>query len=215
MKSLLYLLSHTTIQLRFVSLLSNSIILLLAILIGFCSWTAFVLGAAAGFLWGVLFWYETREPLYKNGEFPVTVTQKFSYLVLFLLYAIFLGCLVERMQMMSSPGWVKESLRISLCCSLGFLLVYTLSQLTRLTHYVVKGGILERFIWKVRQTGEEGMIGLKGIVKTKLDPDGTVFLRGELWQAVATGDTPLESGCRVRVERIEGLTLYVSPEPSL
>ena len=53
MKSLLYLVSHTTIQLRFVSMLSNSIVLLLGILMGFCSCPAFFIGAASGFLLGV------------------------------------------------------------------------------------------------------------------------------------------------------------------
>jgi len=56
-------------------------------------------------------------------------------------------------------------------------------------------------------TGEAGMIGLKGVAHTDLDPEGSVIVHGELWRARASGRIP--QGTRVRVREIEGLTLVV------
>jgi membrane-bound serine protease (ClpP class) len=56
-------------------------------------------------------------------------------------------------------------------------------------------------------TGEAGMIGLKGVAHTDLDPEGSVIVHGELWRARTTGRIP--QGTRVRVREIEGLTLVV------
>jgi membrane-bound serine protease (ClpP class) len=59
------------------------------------------------------------------------------------------------------------------------------------------------------QTGEEEMLGDVGVVRSKLDPEGLVFIHGELWQAHAD-DGPIEVGEPVQVVRIEeGLVLEV------
>ncbi|MGO8786087.1 MAG: NfeD family protein [Terriglobia bacterium] len=60
-------------------------------------------------------------------------------------------------------------------------------------------------------TGEAGMIGLRGVARTDLDPAGTVLVRGELWNARTSGRIP--EGARVRVREIEGLTLVVESAP--
>ena len=59
------------------------------------------------------------------------------------------------------------------------------------------------------KTGREGMIGAIGIARTSLIPDGKLALHGELWDAVS--DTPIEPGKSVKVLRVEGLTLFVTP----
>jgi membrane protein implicated in regulation of membrane protease activity len=38
---------------------------------------------------------------------------------------------------------------------------------------------------------------------------GLVFVRGELWRAVAP--RPIDKGARVRIVRVDGLTLHVEP----
>ena len=60
-------------------------------------------------------------------------------------------------------------------------------------------------------TGEAGMIGLRGVAYTDLDPAGKVMVRGELWEARAAQRIP--HGTRVRVREIEGLTLVVESAP--
>jgi membrane-bound serine protease (ClpP class) len=56
-------------------------------------------------------------------------------------------------------------------------------------------------------TGKEGMVGLIGIARTPLGPDGKVFVHGELWNAVAS--ETIAEGARVRVASVNGLHLTV------
>jgi membrane-bound serine protease (ClpP class) len=60
------------------------------------------------------------------------------------------------------------------------------------------------------KTGREELLDEIGIVRRRLDPDGSVFVHGELWRA-HTESGPLEAGERVRVDSIgEDLVLEVS-----
>ena len=56
-------------------------------------------------------------------------------------------------------------------------------------------------------TGQQGMIGSVGQARTDIDPDGKVFVQGELWNAHAS--TPVHLGEHVVVRKIEGLELEV------
>jgi membrane-bound serine protease (ClpP class) len=58
-------------------------------------------------------------------------------------------------------------------------------------------------------TGEEGLIGQTGVASTDLDPEGKVFVHGEIWNAVAS--EPVKTGDRVVVTRVEGLQVSVAP----
>lgn len=57
-------------------------------------------------------------------------------------------------------------------------------------------------------TGQEGLIGLVGVARTPLNPGGTVFLAGSLWNAVAE-EGQVEQGEKVVITKVEGLTLRV------
>ncbi|MBI2467290.1 MAG: nodulation protein NfeD [Candidatus Rokubacteria bacterium] len=58
-------------------------------------------------------------------------------------------------------------------------------------------------------TGSEGLIGQVGVARTPLAPEGQVFVRGELWKAVAEAGTIAE-GERVRIVGVDSLTLTVT-----
>jgi membrane-bound serine protease (ClpP class) len=58
-------------------------------------------------------------------------------------------------------------------------------------------------------TGREGMVGLIGVAKTALAPQGQLSVHGELWEAVS--EQPLQPGDQAEVTRVEGLKLYVKP----
>jgi len=60
-------------------------------------------------------------------------------------------------------------------------------------------------------TGEDGMVDSVGVTRTELAPQGKVLVRGEIWDARARENIP--NGSRVRVRKVEGLTLVVEPEP--
>ena len=67
-------------------------------------------------------------------------------------------------------------------------------------------------------TGREEMLGQVGIVREPLDPEGLVFVHGELWKARATDGDSIPAGAAVTVERIgDGLVLDVAraAEPAL
>jgi membrane-bound serine protease (ClpP class) len=59
--------------------------------------------------------------------------------------------------------------------------------------------------------GAAGLLGQHAVVRTALRPRGQVFVHGELWQAEADGDVPV--GREVVVDRVDGLTLRVTPMP--
>ncbi len=59
-------------------------------------------------------------------------------------------------------------------------------------------------------TGMEGMIGEMGIVKTELNPMGTVFVHGETWTAECEGQ--IAEGTPITVKSMDGLKIIVEPE---
>jgi len=59
------------------------------------------------------------------------------------------------------------------------------------------------------------MVGLRGVAKERLAPDGYVSVRGELWRARAAGGIEIEAGQHVVVMEVDGLTIRVRPtEPA-
>lgn len=73
--------------------------------------------------------------------------------------------------------------------------------------FVVGMGI--RAVRRRPVTGGEGMIGLVGVVKSALKPEGKILVQGELWDAIS--EEPAKPGTSVQVTRVEGLKLYVKP----
>ena len=78
--------------------------------------------------------------------------------------------------------------------------------------FVVVAGLVFRSRTRRPMTGESGLIGETGVVKTPLTPTGRIQVHGELWFARCR--TPLTVGQRVRVTAVDGLTLEVEPEAS-
>ena len=58
-------------------------------------------------------------------------------------------------------------------------------------------------------TGAEGLIGSTGTVKVALDPQGTVLVWGERWQATSADGTPIPVGQRVEITERDGFRLKV------
>jgi len=61
-------------------------------------------------------------------------------------------------------------------------------------------------------TGEEGLVGEIGVARTPLQPEGKVFVHGELWDAVSSAS--VAAGARVQVRSVDGLVLTVEPAPA-
>lgn len=59
-------------------------------------------------------------------------------------------------------------------------------------------------------TGREGLLGATGIVKSKIDPQGKVFIHGEYWDA--TSDETIPEGTRVKVTEVKDIGIKVTKE---
>ncbi|MCI0452413.1 MAG: nodulation protein NfeD [Candidatus Latescibacteria bacterium] len=60
-------------------------------------------------------------------------------------------------------------------------------------------------------TGSEGLVGEVGTARTAVAPEGTVFVRGELWSAHS--DEPLAPGDAVEVIAVDGMKVNVRRRP--
>jgi|UniRef100_A0A7C1X1E8 membrane-bound serine protease (ClpP class) len=59
-------------------------------------------------------------------------------------------------------------------------------------------------------TGREALIGARAVVRRALEPEGLVFVEGELWRARSLSG-PIPAGQSVRIVGMEGLVLLVEP----
>jgi membrane-bound serine protease (ClpP class) len=62
------------------------------------------------------------------------------------------------------------------------------------------------------RTAQVGLVGLVGQVRSDLNPEGGVEVKGAMWRA-RSGNGAIPKGTRVRVRGIDGLILRVEPEP--
>jgi membrane-bound serine protease (ClpP class) len=58
-------------------------------------------------------------------------------------------------------------------------------------------------------TGMQGLIGETGIAQSGLNPEGKVFVHGELWDAISS--TPVAAGQAIVVRKMNGFVLQVDP----
>lgn len=63
------------------------------------------------------------------------------------------------------------------------------------------------------RSGSERLVGAVGIARSPLDPEGTVYVQGEMWSATAV-DGPIADGQAVRVVGLDGLHVRVRSELS-
>jgi membrane-bound serine protease (ClpP class) len=110
--------------------------------------------------------------------------------------------LLGSLMLIDSPA---PFLRISLSAILGVTAATTL-------FFAVVVGAAVRAYRRQPATGREGLIGQVGVTKSPLSPEGTIFIRGELWKAMC--DERVEPGEQVEVTGLAGLTLTVRKVPT-
>lgn len=75
--------------------------------------------------------------------------------------------------------------------------------------------LLRKFVTpKIVPTNADSLIGTMAILSADVDNlkgEGTVTLRGVEWSARSTGGEPIPSGTTVKVDKIEGVRVYVTP----
>lgn len=105
---------------------------------------------------------------------------------------------VMLMNSLTTPG-----LRISK------LVIVVVTVLVTVTFMVVIG-LVARTRMRRAATGKEAMTGAVGVVRHRLDPEGFVFIEGELWRASSPVGT-IDVGTQVRVIKVDGLHVTVVP----
>lgn len=97
--------------------------------------------------------------------------------------------------LLQGPQRVSPAVGIGVSIALGTIIVF----LGSLAMRVRKAKVL---------TGMEALIGETGTVRTPLNPEGTVFVNGEYWQA--RSNHLIDAGQKVRVERVDEMTVWVT-----
>lgn len=114
--------------------------------------------------------------------------------------ALVIGALV----LFNSPG-TPSFQRVSIP------LVIIISLFTAATFFTIVSFAVRAQLRPVRM-GQETLAGHVGIVRTPLEPTGTVHMDGEMWTAeLAEPGDPLPKGTRVSVVRAQGVRLFVRP----
>jgi membrane-bound serine protease (ClpP class) len=89
------------------------------------------------------------------------------------------------------------------------IVVFTAALLGSFFAWVISKAVQARH--RKVHTGSEEMIGAQGVVRSRLDPVGQIFVRGALWRSRTADGRALDVGEKVIVDAIDGLTLTVSP----
>lgn len=93
------------------------------------------------------------------------------------------------------PQRVSPALAIAVSAALGIIVVFL-------------GSLAMRASKAKHLTGLETLVGETGVCRTPLNPEGTVLVNGEYWQA--RSNHLIEAGQRVRVERVENMMVWVT-----
>ncbi len=77
--------------------------------------------------------------------------------------------------------------------------------------FIFAVGVTIRTQKRKPSTGLQGMIGSRGKAREDLDPEGMIFVHGELWKGRAEKGR-ISKGAKVVVKSVEGLILVVEEE---
>lgn len=87
--------------------------------------------------------------------------------------------------------------------------IFTVAILIGLFFIFVVGSVI-KIRGKAPVSGDTSLIGATGVARTDLDPQGTIFLHGELWQAAVEDEPVILKGEQVKVQAREGIKLRVT-----
>ena len=149
---------------------------------------------------------------YSLGQLPVNIA---GVLLIILAFGLFIGEALTASFGLFTVGGVTSLVVGSLILFQGgsplFRVDPWLIAIVAIVIAATFGFVVNRVIRAHRKqagTGREELIGKKAVVKETLDPEGTVFFKGELWAAIAEKEQ-VEPGEEVIISGVDGLTLQV------
>lgn len=150
---------------------------------------------------------------YSLGVLPVNYA---GILLIVLAFGLFIAEVLTTTFGLFTAGGVTALVMGSLILFQGASPVFRIDPWLIATVTIVIAGafifIIQRAISAHRRqakTGREELIGKTAVVKVALNPEGTVFLKGERWTAITDGER-VEPGQEVIIKKMDGLTLYVT-----
>jgi membrane-bound serine protease (ClpP class) len=90
----------------------------------------------------------------------------------------------------------------------GGILALSIVMLLVIVFFVIAAVVLITQRNKKAMSGGDMMVGLEGIARTTIDPEGDVFVNSELWRAQSLGEV-IEKGEHVVVREVKGLKVIV------
>jgi membrane-bound serine protease (ClpP class) len=149
---------------------------------------------------------------YSLGVLPVNYT---GILLILLAIGLFIGEVLSTSFGIFTAGGVVSLVAGSLILFKGASPVFQIDPWLIATVTIIITGALTFIVHravvahrKQAKTGREDLIGKTATVKVALNPEGTVFLKGEHWTAISESGE-VKPGEEVVIKRIDGLTLYV------
>jgi membrane-bound serine protease (ClpP class) len=149
---------------------------------------------------------------YSLGVLPVNYA---GILLIVLAIGLFIGEVISTTFGIFTAGGVVSLVAGSLMLFKGASPEFQINPgLIAIVCIVITGGltfIIQRTISVHRKqafTGREELIGKTAVVKVALNPEGTVFYKGERWTAISQSGE-VKVGEEVIINRVDGLVLYV------
>ena len=149
---------------------------------------------------------------YSLGQLPVNIA---GVLLIILAFGFFIGEVLTTTFGLFTMGGVVSLVFGSLILFQGaspvfrvdpWLIAVVTITIAGLFAFVVNRAI--RAHRKQAATGREELIGKRAVVKVVLDPEGTIFFKGERWAAISEQGR-IEPGEEVIITSLDGLTLHV------
>lgn len=150
---------------------------------------------------------------YSLGMLPVNYA---GILLIVLAIGLFIGEVLTTTFGIFTAGGVVSLVIGSLILFQGASPVFRIDPWLIATVTIVITGVLSFVIHRAisvhrrqAKTGREELIGKTATVKIALNPEGTVFFKGERWNAISE-DGEIKPGEEVTISRVDGLVLYVN-----
>jgi len=150
---------------------------------------------------------------YSLGVLPVNYA---GLLLILLAIGLFIGEVISTSFGIFTAGGVVSLVAGSLILFKGASPVFQIDPWLIATVTIIITGALTFIVHRAvvahrrqAKTGREDLIGKTATVKVALNPEGTVFFKGERWTAISESGE-VKVGEEVVIKRLDGLTLYVT-----
>jgi membrane-bound serine protease (ClpP class) len=150
---------------------------------------------------------------YSLGQLPVNWA---GVLLIILAFGLFVGEVLTASFGLFTAGGVVSLVLGSLILFKGASPVFRVSPWLIAIITIIIAALFAFVVSRVVQahrrqaaTGREELVGKKAVVRVAVDPEGTVFFKGELWHAVSEQGR-LEPGEEVIITSVDGLMLRVA-----